>query len=364
MNIDKDKVKKILIFKLCCLGDIVMLTPVINTLKENFPDAQITLIVCSWVEGITGYLKNVDSVIINDDLYKKKLFDKLKGVKNIITVLREHSFDLAFLGHRNNVFGLILKLSRIKIRLGFSNTKFINYGEPFDDKQHEVYRYLSILNSIGIEPKVSQLELKQKIKRDEIKNKFNIEDGKFIIGIFPFGGINPGTGMNIKRWELKKYFELIEKVKIDYPDALIILFEGSEKDEKIKETERSKIVIKREINFNLISICNIIISGDTGAMHIAAGFNVSTLSIFGPTDPQLLAPLNTQADLKVIHRYIWKRPECSPCYTPETAMDKKNSKYWKDGYFFCNTGTHICMKEISVAEVFINFSEMIKTIRE
>ncbi len=364
MTIDKDKIKKILIFKLCCLGDIVMLTPVINTLKENFPDAHITVIVCSWVKGITGYLKNVDSVIINDDLYKKKFSDKIKGVLNIISVLREHSFDLAFLGHRNNIFGLILKLSRIKYRLGFSGTKFINYGEPFDDEQHEVYRYLSILNSIGIEPKNRQLELKRKYKRDEIKNKFNIDDGKFIIGVFPFGGINPGTGMNIKRWELNKYFELIEKLLKEYPDSLILLFEGSEKDEKISESLHSRNVLKLEINFSLISVCNILVSGDTGAMHIAAGFNVPTLSVFGPTDPKLLAPLNTQTDIRVIHRYIWQKPVCSPCYTPETAIDKKNSKYWKDGYFICHTGTHICMKEITAEEVFQNFTEMIKIIKE
>lgn len=364
MILEKDKIKKILIFKLCCLGDMVMLTPVINTLKENFPEAQITVIVCSWVESITGYLKNVDSVIINDELYKKKFSERLKGVINIISVLRKQSFDLAFLGHRNSIFGLILWLSGIKYRLGFSSTKFINYGEAFDENQHEVFRYLSILNSIGIEPKSAQLELKRKYKRDEIKSKFNIEDGKFLIGIFPFGGINPGTGMNIKRWDLKNYFELAERIGKEYPDALIILFEGSEKDEKIIENINGRNIIKQEISYNLISICNLLICGDTGAMHIAAGFNVSTLSLFGPTDPHLLAPLNTQKDMKVIHRNIWKKPECSPCYTPATAIDKDNSKYWKDGYFICHTGTHVCMKEIIAAEVFNNLTEMIKTIRE
>jgi len=67
-NNDRLKIKNILVFKLCCLGDIVMMTPSINALKRNFPDARITIIVNSWVRGITEYLNNIDSVIISDAL--------------------------------------------------------------------------------------------------------------------------------------------------------------------------------------------------------------------------------------------------------------------------------------------------------
>lgn len=366
MNIEKEKIKKILIFKLCCLGDIVMLTPVINTLKENFPSAEISMIVCSWADGITGYVGNVDHVIINDDLYKKSFYEKITGVFKLIFTLRKYSFDMVFLGHRNSIFGLILMLSGIKYRLGFMQTEFINYGVPFEENQHEVKRYLNILKSIGIESGIRPIQLKRKYSPDEIKNKFNIKEGKPVIGIFPFGGVNPGTKMNIKRWELSKFYELIKMVINEFPDSRILLFDGTDKEEKNDIEFSEGNVFKFKIDFDLISVCDIMVCCDTGAMHIAAGFNVSTLSIFGPTDPGLLAPLNINSDIdsenKIIHRYIWKKPDCSPCYTPSTAADTKNRKYWKNGTFVCQNGTHICIKEISTEEVFNTLSEMIKRI--
>ncbi|MBK8550801.1 MAG: hypothetical protein IPL53_06955 [Ignavibacteria bacterium] len=203
MNIEKDKIKKILVFKLCCLGDILMMTPTINALKQNFPDAEITLIASLWVKRITDYLKNIDSVITEDVFFEKSFLKKVTGVTKLIFKLRKSEFDLVFLGHRNSVFGLISRLSGIKYRLGFCQTKFINYCEPFDEKIHEVIRYLNVLKSIGIKPDIKPLELKLKYPLSETKKTYGIDEEKFVIGIFPFGGINPGTEMSIKRWDIK-----------------------------------------------------------------------------------------------------------------------------------------------------------------
>jgi len=362
--IDKKQIKKILIFKLCCLGDIVLLTPTINSLKKNFPDSHISMIVCSWVEGLIKYLPNVDSIIINDDLYKESFWEKATGAIKLIFSLRKHSFDLVFLGHRNSAFGLILKLSGIRYRLGFCGTKFLNYCEPFEEKIYEANRYLKVLNSIGINFEESPLELIQKNPVKNIKEQFKIDNNKFIIGIFPFGGYNPGTIMDIKQWEIKNYFYLVKIISEKYPDTIIILFEGNQPDEKIIEKNFSSNVLKLKIEFDLISICNVLVSSDTGAMHIAAGFKVSTLSLFGPTDPNLLAPHNFEFEKNIIHNVIWKKPECSPCYTTQTAIQTNNKKYWHNGNFICHTGTHICMKEISVEEVYNNLCEMINQIKK
>lgn len=363
MEIDKAEVKNILIFKLCCLGDIVLLTPVINSLKEKFPDSKITLLISSWVKDLVKYLKNIDSIIINDDLFKKKKYEKLLGVLKLIVTLRKNSFDLVFLGHRNSLFGLIVRLAGIRYRLGFSQTKFLNYTEPFDENIHESRRYLNVLKSIDINVNEPQLQLVQIKSLDEIKKNYNIPVGKFIIGIFPFGGINPGTEMDIKRWNLENYFSLVKQITDIYPDLVMLLFEGSFAFEKINEVNFSNNVMQFKIDIDLISVCNLYLSNDTGAMHIAAGFNIQTLSIFGPTNPKLLAPLNLEERKNLIHEYIWKKPECSPCYTPQTSIDTSNEKYWRDGKFICYTGTHICMKEITVEEVYKNLFEMINRLK-
>ena len=57
-------VKKILVFKLCCLGDIVFITPSINALKKNFPEAEIDIIVSGWVKNIVEFVPEINKTLI------------------------------------------------------------------------------------------------------------------------------------------------------------------------------------------------------------------------------------------------------------------------------------------------------------
>ncbi len=356
-NIDRSDIKNILVFKLCCLGDIVMMTPSINALKKNFPDARITIIVNSWVRGITGYLNNVDSVIISDALYEKSIAGKLAGAMSLINELKKGKFDLVFLGHRNNIFGLITKLAGIKYRLGFCGTKFLTNCEHFRDDIHESKRYLRILRSIGMEDDESIPELKRIEERQKILTESGIDHRKKVVAIFPFGGVNPGTDMNIKRWELQKFIELTNRISLAYPECEILLLEGSESSEKIADGNFRDNVKIRKIETRLISACDVMICNDTGAMHIAAAFGIPTMTIFGPTDPYLLAPLNPPG--RNIHEVISKSVECSPCYNTANAIDKGNKKYWQGNKFICYKGTHECMKLIRVDDVFDRVSRKI-----
>jgi ADP-heptose:LPS heptosyltransferase len=354
-------VKNILIFKLCCFGDIMFLTPTISALKRNFPEARITLIASSWITNLKNYLKHVDEVIIFNDVFEKNIFKKAVGAVNMIKVLRKRKFDFVFMGHRKNIFGLIVILSSIKYRLGFSETKFLNLTDMFDENIHETKRYLNILKANGLSIVNEGMKLIQRKSKEEIKKDNNLEKDKFIIGIFPFGGINPGTKMDIKKWDVKNYLRLTKLLSEQYKDSLIFLFEGSQENEKIRETNLPDNV-SVEFNFDIISICNIFVSGDTGPLYIPAGFDVSTLSLFGPSCPDLLAPLNYE-NSKSCHQHIWKKPECSPCYTPITSIDKNNKKYWKGNSFVCYTGTHECINDISVEEVFDKIMEMINRLK-
>jgi heptosyltransferase-2/heptosyltransferase-3 len=348
-----ENVKKILIFKLCCLGDIVFITPAIMALKQNFPGAEIALISSSWVEGISGIIPGIDKTKIFDPPYKGNIFTNVSAAWKLISMLRKDNFDLVILGHRTNYFGLILKLAKIRYRLGFSQTKFLTHTADFDDKIKETRRYLKILSENGI---IVKNEIPRLLIGKDILITSTIVDlkkNKKIIGIFPFGGVNPGTDMDIKKWGMENYKRLIKIITGQYPETEILLFEGKLESEKISAEELLMCgdIQVRQISPDLISICNVFISGDTGPLHIAAALDVSTLSLFGPSDPRLVAPENS-SESKAKHKYIWLQPECSPCYTTETAIRKKRSINWKGNIFVCHTGTNECIKNISVEEVF------------
>jgi len=291
-------------------------------------------------------------------------------------ILRGKEFDLALLGHRKSVFGFILWLSGIQYRLGFNGTAFLNYTADFDENVHETQRYLNILRESGLRVNAGVPKLKQVRDKTEIRREFGIPLDKRVLGIFPFGGINPGTRMDIKRWGEERYLELAKRACEEFPDTYVALFEGFGEDEKFDRGMAGDFGFHGKgvrINIDLISCCDLFVGGDTGPVHIAAALGVSTLTIFGPSNPNLVMPLEDSAfrELPVpeattvqkpVHKVIWKKVECSPCYTPATAIDRKNRKYWRGENFICHVGTQVCMKEITVEEVFEELKDMIRQI--
>ncbi|HEY3250113.1 MAG TPA: hypothetical protein VGK25_03240, partial [Ignavibacteria bacterium] len=195
------KVKKILIFRLCCFGDVIKLTPVIGALKEKFPDSEITIAASSWIKKLLPYLKHVNNAIIFDAPFEKSFRKRASKTIAFISALRDEKFDLVLLAHRNSMFGRILKLAGIRYRLGFTSTKFLTHTVNYDYKKHFTERHLDILTAHGIPVRKIDIELKSKQNKTDILKKYGISVSGMIIGIFPFGGSNPGTQMDIKRWD-------------------------------------------------------------------------------------------------------------------------------------------------------------------
>ena len=356
-----EDIKNILIIKICCLGDVVFITSMISALRKKYPSAKIYLVSASWVKNIFPYLYGVDEKIIFNSPLDSNLISRITGTIKLILKIRKLDIDLGVTTHRKNIFGLLLMLSGIKYRLGFTGTKYLTHTGKFDDTIHETKRYFEILKSFGIESNEPAV-LIQKKNKAEIRKSIGISESDFLISIFPFGGVNPGTNMVIKRLEIAKYIELIGKLQQNYPDAKLLVFEGTQEDEKINKALLPGGVILNKINDDIISISNLFVSADTGSLHIAAALGISTLAIFGPSSPEHLAPLNYEGSGS-INRYIWKKPVCSPCYTPLTSVQKDNPKYWQGNTFICNTGTHECIKDITAAEVFEVLEDMIQKLK-
>lgn len=341
---------------MCCLGDVIFITPAVMNLKYNFPDAKIYYILSPWLKNLYNHLPHNDGVIEFLPPENENIFIKIISAIKLSVKLRKEKFNLVLLGHRTNIFGIILALSGIKYRLGFSRTKFINYPADYNENKHETVKYLDVIKSANLQVKYEYPELIRTENNISVKEKIGIPQNKKIVGIFPFGGINPGTIMPIKRWEFDNYTKLADKIILEFTNVRVIFFSGTENSEKIKKGVLNDSIIIKDIDNDIISVCDLIIAGDTGTIHIASGFGVSTISLFGPSSPELLAPRSTPGTK---HIYIWKKPECSPCYTPVTSIDKSNKKYWKGNEFICHTGTVECMKNIEVEEVFIKVKEIL-----
>jgi ADP-heptose:LPS heptosyltransferase len=347
-------VRKILIFKLCCFGDTVFMTPSIYLLKKAFPDAKIFYAYSKWVESMMSYLPDIDGSILFENVYNRSFLSKVRGAFKFIRQVRSQKFDLVLNGHRSSSLSLILALCGIRYRLGFTGTKHLTHQAPFNSSIKEYLRYLEILAGNGITSQ-NVLPFLRKPETTGQKLSLGVLPGEKMIGLFPNAGSNPGTQMDIKKWDLENFIELAQIMNERLPDVKLLIFEGKSAFEKFDIPENLN-ALKAEIDNDLIACCDMFISADTGSLHIAAALGVSTISIFGPTDPRLLAPVNPPGE-KYKHKYIWLQPRCSPCYTPQTAIEKNNAKYWQGDNFICYTGTNECIKSITPEYVYTVFQE-------
>lgn len=362
-------IKNILFIKLCCIGDILFLTPAIRSVRERYPEAKITMLASTWIKDIVERIPSVNEIVYYDTPYKNiSVIRKLFETMTVITMLRSKQFDAVIIGHRSSFFSFLALVSGIRRRIGFDNFIFLTDKVQFYSSLHETARYVQLSERLTGENTVKSMELAatsaDTLFAEHYLEKFNIRKNATLIGIFPGGGDNPGTKMHIKRWNSERYAELIKKLYTE--ESLIPVFLGSASDTTV--ISDISMLISGTVPFvnaagafglgeltGVLKKLAVVIGGDSGPIHMAAALGVPTISIFGPSDPRLVAP---QGEL---HRYLWKHVECSPCYTPKTV---KNKKYFKGNEFICITGTHACINELSVQEVYQNVEELLQLIPE
>lgn len=346
--------------KFCAIGDIVFITPLFQTLKQFFPETKITFVTYSYASELTKGIPAVDTVITSDFLTEKTRFRKAKGAFHLIQQIRKLHADVLILAHRHWLFGVLGFFFGIPTRLGFAENAFLTYSVSYDTSKHEIDRYLDILHYWNISekdsvpvfypPQEAILSVEQKIQKEGIPT-----DERFII-LFPGGGENILVSMPIKRWQPENFRTLIERLQAHYSYPILLI--GSNTDSELCESIRKGFnnVYNFAGKFSLLELialskyCVLMIGGDSGPLHIMSATGTPILALFGPSDPRLVAPRGKH------QRYVWKQVTCAPCYNPMTAS-KRYRKYGRN--FICFTGTHECMKNLSVDDVWVEVRNLL-----
>ncbi len=344
--------KVILVIKHCAIGDAVFIAPVMQALRSKYPASRIVFLTSTVGKALAPCIPGVNDAISFEFIFDHSLLKKIISTLQIMQQLRSIKPDMVIVGHRHSFFGMLAWFSGARYCLGFRGTKFITHPTPFHTSDYEVDRYLDILKSFGINATNNNPQMEapyyaiESLDRQLIKNAVPF-DKPYII-IFPGGGENSITTMLIKRWRPDRYKELVRNFSEHYNFPIVLI--GSKQDAFLCEEILSGI--KHGYNLagklslqELVALgkrCRLFIGADSGPTHLIAATGAPILSIFGPSDPRLIAPRGNR------QLYMWKQPQCSPCYTPETVRQKK---YFNGRTFICHTGTHECMEELHVAEV-------------
>ena len=319
---------KILIIKLKAIGDIILSTPVVENIKNNFSDSKIYYLVEKFAAPILENNKFIDGVISFDKKNESGL--------DLIIKIRKEKFDIVIDLFGNPRSALVTFLSGAKNRIGY-NFRFRSFAynfviEPRGNLVHNIdfnldsLKYFNINNATR-NPKIFLTEnISNEIKVWEEKNILN-RDFKI--------GINAGGGWEIKQWKSLSFAKLCDELILK-ENAKIFLFYGPNEFEKICEIKsliKSKVEIIPKTNLQelayLVNKMNFFISNDSGPMHIAATLNVPTLGIYGPTNPNLQGPIGINTD--------WVRMDDLDCIGCNKTVCKINN---------------ICMTDLSVEKVF------------
>jgi heptosyltransferase-2 len=346
-------IKKILIIKLCCVGDILFTTPAIRALRQGFPKTHLAYLVGSWSKEIIEDNPHLDEIIVYDvPAHSSCRWRAFIRTLDCLRELRKKKFDLAIVFHRTSFSSLFALLGGIPQRIGFDYAgrgRFLTHKVIFDGSKHEVDRHLDVVISLGLESAGQATEMKVMSKEESYASSLLWANGvraeDRIIAILAGGGKNPGVFMPTKRWHPTKFAQLADTMIKEYK-AKIIFVGGPGDEEVVRKVvsgmKNESVDLVGKTTFKQLAAvlkrCQLFIGGDSGPLHIAAAVGTPTIGIFGPLDPRLVAPRGKN------HIAVCKNISCSPCYRPDTGLTIHD-------FSNCPKGTVECMEKITTEDV-------------
>lgn len=339
--------KKILLIHTGGIGDLIMATPALRSLRQVFPKAKIHFLGNTKSIEVIQRFPYIDKIITLDTSKVKSNHSLLDApqVFHRLLHLRRQKYEALFVLQPQLSFGASIRMGIFVLSLGIPkrfgrNTKgrgfFLNRSiqENSSSTKHEVERMLEVIRLSCVIPENYSLEMP--ISQDDryfasqlLGNK-GIKPSDFIIA---FG---PGFGKPTRGWYPQRWARLGDLL-IDKYGAKIVLLGG------IKEIElsskiayimknRSIIITGKTTIFQsaaLLEQCHLLICNDSGLMHLATAVGTNIVALFGPGDYNRIKPYANPDSFVIVNKKI----SCAPCYKLEC----------KD---------HRCMKEITVENVF------------
>lgn len=337
MKVLPERPDRILIRSTNWIGDAIMTTPAVRTIRRNFPDADITLLALPWVADVFAACPHIDHIFIYD---KNGRHQGLKGKLRLAADLRKQGFDLTILLQNAFEAALITTLARIPIRAGYTTDGrgfLLSHGvrkHPDIGKKHQVHYYQEMLRGLGLQPGPDSLELF--LEPSAIQEAGVLLEKALQGRDVPIIGLNPGAAYGpAKRWPVQKYGKLGRQLAAA-TDGLILIF-GTEADQEaaaeISEAAGEQVLdltgkTSLALALALIDRCHTFVTNDSGLMHVAAALRTPLVAIFGSTDHIATGPYSDKATI------IRKPLDCSPCM--KTHCPKEHFQ---------------CMEQITVDEV-------------
>lgn len=306
---------RVLVVQTSFLGDTVLTLPLLSEIKRRFPNSNLSLLCTPLGQELLSDHPALDEIIVDD---KKKRDRGWIGLWRKAKLLRRKGFTMALCPHKSFRSGLLLFLARIPFRVGFAQSRssfLFHVRVNRDAEQHDVERTLSILEGLGIRTEACERVLDLPIRagtREKVIHEFQslgLDTSRMLVGL------HPGSVWATKRWSAAGFAQLIRMLKERYP-CEILLFGGPDDAAVIDEVQKlcggSGVSLVDRIALHelpaALGLCSVLITNDSGPMHIAVAEDVPVVAIFCATTPALgFYPYSSKAVV------LDKDLPCRPC---------------------------------------------------
>lgn len=331
MKITK-QIKNILVINLAFIGDVILVTPVTRALKKEYPDASLTMLTVPLTKAVAQMNPYVDDVLVYD---KKKQDKGLKGMFAVAKRLRKKNFDLAVCMNFAVRGAVVAWLAGIKYRAGYDAQHaglFLTHVISSDRGrvQHETENHLCILRALGVsEQQDSSLVFSlPETAKFSLQEKLVVQEKSFMV-FCPFGN-------HFRRsFSIGKAQDIVRTLMGTIPVYLI----GGAKEKSDLQEIAAKAGLPEEnilagvLNLQelavFISGAKVLLTVDTGPLHIAQAVNTPVAALFGPSNPVVWGPRGKDDLL------FFEKTECSPCFSQGD----------------CQAGENKCMEQFSADEI-------------
>ncbi|WP_428121556.1 glycosyltransferase family 9 protein [Dissulfurimicrobium sp.] len=314
-----------MIIKLSAIGDVVQSLPVLAALRMTFSDAHIGWVVGEAASGLLDAHPMLDELIVfprkglgelasNPADWPKFLYKAATFLRRLR--LRDYDFVVDLQGLFKS--GFVTLFSRGKVKIGFSGGRelssiFLNKRLPaYDPNEHAVTRYLRLAAHLGAKTDKPEfptgLDDKDRARLDQLLRDLGISKGPLICLI-------PGAAWTSKRWTSRGFSE-VAGYCIDRLGLMPVIAGGAGDKglagEIVSLAGKGIIDLTGRTDLKMLAALfertSVVVSTDTGPMHLAAAVGTPVVALFGPTAPWRTGPFGKR------HQVLRLETGCSPCF--------------------------------------------------
>ncbi len=301
---DKAGLKRILLIMTTGIGDTLLCTPAVSTTRASFPDSVI---------GVLCHKRNKGLVMYNDDIdVFIEYAGKGKKVFKLVREMRRHRFDIVVVLHGNDPDIVPLAyLSGARHVIGNRNSKF-NFllSEGVSTKgldKHTIEYRVDSVRTIGADQPLYSMKLnvpqELEVEAEMLLEKYSLSNRK-LVGFIPVGSNRRN------RWP-SEYFAMLGNIACEYDKDLRILVFGGKRDREIVGRVSHGMQVKPACFDGSLSLiqtaamlkkCEVVVSNDTGLMHMALALKVPVIVIYGAASPRLTGPYRCSSFCATLRR--------------------------------------------------------------